>query len=264
MTTIYVADAFITDKPFSGDPAGICILESWKHNSWMQQVAAEMKHSETAFVVKNEEGFSLRYFTPTIEIPLCGHATLASAFILWDEHIVPATENIVFFAKGGTLNITKEKDTIHMDFPISESTSVKEIDTNTLDKLKINASSVYQSNNDFVYALETEEELKSYKPDFSVIKSLPHRMTIITAQSSQTGIDFVSRVFAPNAGIDEDPAPGVAHCILGPQWAERLKNSKLKAFQASQRGAHVELEIQDNRIQLSGKVKKVLKGTFYG
>lgn len=264
MIKIHVVDAFVTKKPFSGNPAGVCLLDSWKPDQWMQQVAAEMKHSETAFFVKNDSGFSIRYFTPTVEVPLCGHATLASAFILWEEGIVPQYEEIVFHAKGGTLKIKKEKEIIQMDFPTSSFQEVKNVDQSVLDTLSVKPLSVSKSENDIVFELENEHGIENCKPDFHSMKTLPYRMIILTAKSESPDIDFVSRVFAPTAGIDEDPATGIAHCILGPLWSKKLTKQVLKAYQASSRGAEFELSITDNQIQLIGKAKLMMKGQFYG
>ena len=261
---IYVVNAFITKKDFSGNPAGVCILNNWKPASWMQSVANQMNLSETAFVVKNEDGFSIRYFTPKIEVPLCGHATLASAFILWNEGISIRHEEIVFYANGGTLKITNENDNICMDFPRSKPILTKTFDKKSLEKLKLVPVSIYKSDNDIVYKLDTEKLVTDYQPDFSIIKQLPFRMHIITAKSDKNNLDFISRVFAPTAGIDEDPATGIAHCILGPLWSDKLQKNELNAYQDSARGANFYIKICGDRIKLVGRAKLVLKGDFYG
>jgi len=260
---IFIVDAFVTDNPFSGNPAGVCLLDNWRPDKWMQNVASEMKHSETAFVVKNDSGFGIRYFTPAIEVPLCGHATLASSFILWEEGVVPQYEEIIFHAKGGTLKIQKEKDIIKMDFPISCFQEMKNFDKAVLDVLSIKPVSVYKSERDILFEMSSEIEVQNYTPDFYSMKHLPYRMVIITSKSEKSDIDFVSRVFAPSAGIDEDPATGIAHCILGPLWAEKLEKQILKGYQASSRGAAFDISLDSNHIQLFGHARLVLKGNIY-
>ena len=260
---IFVVDAFKTDKPFSGNPAGVCILDERQSDEWMQQVAAEMKHSETAFMLKNDGGFTIRYFTPTIEVPLCGHATLASAHILWEEGICPGYEKITFYASGGVLKAIKEKDGISIDFPAFEPKVIdiaSKGETETM-KLNINHTSVYQSENDIVFELESEDQVKKFSPNFNDLGELPYRMIILTAKAKTC--DFVSRVFAPSAGIDEDPATGIAHCILGPLWSKKLNKERLIAFQASKRGGIFNIHCFRNRISLIGISKLRLKGTFF-
>ncbi|MBT6120798.1 PhzF family phenazine biosynthesis protein [bacterium] len=263
MIKIYVVDAFVTDKPFSGNPAGVCLLDSWESDQWMQQVASEMKHSETAFIVKNDTDFSIRFFTPTVEVPLCGHATLASAFILWEEGVVPQYKEITLHANGETLTAKNEKTQISIDFPSSPVQKVQNFDKTILKNLSINPVSICQSENDMVFELESEKEIKNYTPDFHFIKTLPFRMLVITARSDQSDLQFVSRVFAPTAGVDEDPATGIAHCILGPIWSEKLNEKTLKAFQASERGAFFDIQIKQARIVLAGKSRLVLKGSLF-
>jgi len=263
MYELFVVDAFVTKYPFSGNPASVCILDCWKSDIWMQAVANEMNHSETAFVLEHKNGFAIRYFTPSTEVPLCGHATLASAFILWKEGVVAQSEAIVFYAKGGILKLKKEKDIIQMNFPTSSFQEVKYPDQAVLNALFINPLSVSKSEKDIVFELKNESEIENYKPDFHSMKLLPYRMIILTAQSELPNIDFVSRVFAPSSGIDEDPATGVAHCILGPLWSQKLSKTRLRAFQASSRGAEFDVFVQDQRVILTGKATMVLKGRLY-
>jgi len=263
MYELFVVDAFVTKYPFSGNPASVCILDCWKSDIWMQAVANEMNHSETAFVLEHKNGFAIRYFTPNTEVPLCGHATLASAFILWKEGVIAQSEAIVFYAKGGTLKLKKEKDIIQMDFPTSSFQEVKYPDQTALNALSINPLSVFKSEKDIVFELKNESEIENYKPDFHSMKLLPYRMIILTAQSELPNIDFVSRVFAPSSGIDEDPATGIAICILGPFWSQKLSKTRLRAFQASSRGADFDVFVQDQRVFLSGRATMVLKGRLY-
>lgn len=170
---------------------------------------------------------------------------------------------IVFHAKGGTLKVKKEKEVIQMDFPISSFQEVKNVDQAVLNTLSVKPLSVSKSENDIVFKLESEHEIENYKPDFYSMKTLPYRMIILTAKSEKHGIDFVSRVFAPTAGIDEDPATGVAHCILGPLWSKKCSIQTLKAYQASLRGAEFGISLEGIRIQLLGQAKLILKGILY-
>ena len=264
MIKTYVVDAFITDRPFSGNPAGICFLDSWKSESLMQHIAAEMNHSETAFIVKQDDGFSIRYFTPTVEVPLCGHATLATASVIWHESLVHRSKDIIFYAKGGSLKAYQsESNVISIDFPKAVSRPLSQIDDSLLSQLHITTNSVYQSEKDLVYELDSENEVKNFNVDVAKLKTLPYRLHILTAESENPDFDFVSRVFAPTAGIDEDPATGIAHCILGPIWAEKLNKTTLKAYQASQRGALFGISVSGEKVQLTGTTKIMLKGHFY-
>lgn len=264
MVPIFVVDAFITDIPFSGNPAGICLLDSWKNDTWMQQVASEMKHSETAFLVKKDSGFGIRYFTPTTEIPLCGHATLASAYVLWKENIVSQHEDITFYAKGGDLTAKfLNNTTLALDFPTASSEKLVLLDNKIIKNLAIAPLNIYQSHQHIIFELPTENDIVNYIPDFDYMKTLPYRMIVITSKSKKPDIDFVSRIFAPTLGIKEDPATGVAHCILGPLWMKKLHKSELTAYQASSRGANFTLRVNETRIQLSGEAKLMVKGHFY-
>jgi len=218
---------------------------------------------EIDFVIKNATEYSIRYFTPTLEVPLCGHATLGAAFILWAEGLVPQNEAIVFQAKGGKLTAKYQKAGIQLDFPAAIAEPFQGFDKNNLKKLSINPTAIYQSGNDIVYELASENEVKNFQPDFQFMKILPFRMHIITAKAAQEDVNFISRVFAPTAGIDEDPATGIAHCILGPLWAEKLKQKTMKAFQASKRGAQFVVTIVGERVQLLGQARLILKGDFY-
>ena len=264
MIKTYVVDAFITDRPFSGNPAGVCLLDSWTSESLMQHIAAEMNHSDTAFIVKQDDGFSIRYFTPTVEVPLCGHATLAAASVIWHESLVHRSKDIIFYAKGGTLKAHQsESNAISMDFPKAAPKTLSQIDDTLLSQLNITTTHVYQSEKDLVYELDSENEVKNFNMDVVKLKAFPYRMHILTAESEKSDYDFVSRVFAPTAGINEDPATGIAHCILGPIWAEKLNKTTLKAYQASRRGAVFGISLSDEKVQLTGRIKIMLKGHFY-
>ena len=178
---IYVVDAFITSKPFSGNPAGVCILEERQSDDWMQAIASEMNHSETAFVLKNDAGFSIRYFTPTMEIPLCGHATLASARVLWEEGIVSRYNEITFISNGGTLQIKHQNDQIVMSFPKLEPNIIEGSSKISLKELQLNPVAIAQHKKDILFELETDKDVIHYTPNFEVLKKQPYRMIILTA-----------------------------------------------------------------------------------
>lgn len=261
MYPIYTVDAFVTQKSFSGNPAGVCLLDTWPTDDWMQNVAAEMNHAETAFVMPSDTGYAIRYFTPTIEIPLCGHATLASAHVLWEEGIVSRRSKITFFAKGGTLKVQRQGEQIQMDFPRPSFTMFDDFPDHVSD-LNLKPLCVAQSDKDLVYELASEKEVRDYDPPFLAMKTLPFRMHIITAKSDSEDCDFVSRVFAPSAGINEDSATGIAHCILGPFWEKKLDQTTFHAIQASKRGAHLGVVLQEKRVLLLGNAINTLKGSL--
>lgn len=251
-------DAF-TDRPFAGNPAAVCLLEDERDAQWMQAVAAEMNLSETAFVRPLDDGFELRWFTPAIEVDLCGHATLASAHALWTEGIVREAQSIRFHTKSGVLTCAKNGDLIELDFPATPAQEA-EPPAGLLDTLGVETSFVGQTKFDIVVVVDSEQTVRSLKPDFARLRRIPVRGIIVTSQSDAPQFDFVSRFFAPAAGIDEDPVTGSAHCCLGPLWSERLGRTKMTAFQASARGGVVRLGVAGNRVQLGGQAVTVLRG----
>jgi PhzF family phenazine biosynthesis protein len=258
MVSIYQVDAF-TAKPFSGNPAAVCILDEACDEIWMLNVAREMNLSETAFLNKQEDGYRLRWFTPVTEIELCGHATLASAHILWETGLLGPQEPANFHTLSGLLTAKKKGDEIEMDFPaisyepLSESSSVGGA---------LEVSPVYLGQSDFfiLVELESEREVRDLKPDFEKVKSLSADAIIITSVATTPGFDFVSRCFAPNVGIDEDPVTGSAHCFLGPFWSKRFGKDELVAYQASERGGEVRVCVQGERVILVGRAVTVLSG----
>ncbi len=251
-------DAF-TDRPFSGNPAGVCILEEMRDDRWMQNVAKEMNLSETAFLVKAADGYDLRWFTPETEVELCGHATLASAHVLWEERHLQPGEEARFQTKSGLITARQQEGWIEMDFPAEpEKAAVPPPElAAALDVLP-----VYIGKNRFDYLVEIESEnvLRRLKPDFSVLGQVPMRGVIVTARSLSTKYDFISRFFAPAVGIDEDPVTGSAHCCLGPYWQKKLKRYQLYAYQASARGGEIHVRVSADRVMLSGKAVTVLRG----
>lgn len=253
-------DAF-TERPFAGNPAAVCLLDNEADEQWMQDVAREMNLSETAFVRPLEEGFGLRWFTPAIEVELCGHATLASAHALWAAGIVNAAESIQFHTKSGALTCSKLGDLIQMDFPATPPEPADAPD-GLVEALGLEPSLVLRTKNDKFLVVGSENLLRSISPDFARLKDIPMRGVIVTSTSDDSRFDFVSRYFAPAAGIDEDPVTGAAHCCLGPYWSERLGRNEMTAFQASKRGGTVYVRVAGNRVILSGYAVTVLDGTL--
>lgn len=251
-------DAF-TDKPFSGNPAAVCFLEDEQDAVWMQAVAGEMNLSETAFVRRLEDGFELRWFTPAIEVDLCGHATLASVHALWAEGVVAIEQSIRFHTRSGILTASRNGDFIELDFPAVPVMEC-EAPAGLLDALDVEPSFVGKTKFDAFVVVESEKAVRALQPDFRRLAEIPTRGFIVTSQSDDAKFDFVSRFFAPAAGIDEDPVTGSAHCSLAPFWAERLGKSEMTGFQASYRGGVVQVRLNGERVILGGKAVTVLRG----
>jgi len=252
-------DAF-TDSAFAGNPAAVCILSEKMEDDWMQNLAAEMNLSETAFIYREGKNFNLRWFTPSSEVDLCGHATLASAHTLWEAGEVSSEETIDFDTKSGILTAEKNEKWIELNFPaeIEEAADIPENMTKALGQIEI----VYSGKNrmDYLLEVESEEIVKNIEPDFDLLKKIDTRGIIVTAISASDKYDFVSRFFAPNIGITEDPVTGSAHCCLGPYWSEKLNKNSLIGFQASERGGTVRVKADGNRINLSGKAVTIFRG----
>lgn len=250
-------DAF-TDKPFGGNPAAVCLLDEPRPDSWMQAVAREMNLSETAFLLRRADGFDLRWFTPAVEVDLCGHATLASAHVLWEQDHLPAGQAARFHTRSGLLEAKKCGSWIEMNFPSTPAKSIGRVETLET-ALSAAAKFTGQSQFDYLMELASEEELRALAPDFGSLRRLPVRGIIVTSRSSRPGYDFVSRFFAPAAGVDEDPVTGSAHCCLAPFWKERLGRDNLIGFQASARGGYVRTRCEGDRVLLSGQAVTVLR-----
>jgi len=253
-------DAF-TDRPFAGNPAAVCLLDSEQEAPWMQAVAAEMNLSETAFVRPLNEGFELRWFTPAVEVELCGHATLASAHALWTEGLVDNAKTIQFHTKSGVLTCARRDDFIELDFPALFTDSVASPKSLDL-ALGVTPSLVAASRFDTLVLVESAQEVRSLLPDFAQLRQIPVRGIIVTSASDDPRFDFVSRFFAPGAGIDEDPVTGSAHCVLGPFWSERLGKTEMTAYQASARGGIVSVRVSGERVFLGGQAVTVLRGAL--
>jgi PhzF family phenazine biosynthesis protein len=235
------------------------LLDNAGDESWMQAVAAEMNLAETAFVYPIEDGFSLRWFSPTTEVDLCGHATLASAHILWEAARLPADRPARFHTKSGVLTCVKRSDGIEMDFPATIA-NPEPAPRGLLESLGVApGATVARSRFDYFVELESEQKVRALAPDFRALKELDVRGVIVTAPGTGR-FDFVSRFFAPRVGIDEDPVTGSAHCALAPWWATKLGNNRMTAFQASRRGGVVGVEVRGDRVLLHGQAITVARG----
>lgn len=263
MPEMLIVDAF-AEEPFTGNPAGVCFLEAPAAEDWMQKVAAEMKHSETAFLVPQGDAWSLRWFTPAVEVNLCGHATLASAHALWSTGRLAAEAEARFDTRSGRLTCRRDGQRIVMDFPATPPTETT-APARLLSALGLAAEPrwVGRYREDFLVEVGSEAELLALNPDFRAVaarggKGL--RGVVVTARPTRERADFVSRFFAPGAGVDEDPVTGSAHCALAPYWVAQLGRNPLTGYQASQRGGWVGVEVQGERVLLSGEAVTVLAG----
>ena len=249
-------DAF-TDAPFKGNPAAVCILDRERDAAWMQNVAKEMNLSETAFLMHHVDGFSLRWFTPAVEVDLCGHATLASAHALWEERILETEAR--FHSRSGLLTATQNGEWIELDFPVKPEQPA-EPPPLLLEALGAKATYVGRNQFDYLVEVASDEELRALNPDHVRLRTIPVRGVIVTARSSDPRFDFVSRFFAPGSGVDEDPVTGSAHCALTPYWAKKLGKNEMTAFQASRRGGGVRVRLAGDRVKLGGRAVTVFRG----
>ena len=247
-----VVDAF-TREPFGGNPAGVLLLEEWPTDQWLQQFAAEMRHSETAFLVKREENhYHLRWFTPTVEMKLCGHATLAAAHVLRENHLIQAEKPILFDSLSGELRVEDEEGRLCLDFPVwqPEASTLSEP---ILQALGIENATIVKSmqGEEYLIVVDDPSIITSLEPDFEALHQGIVHMYIVTAPGPAP-YDFCSRMFAPNLGIDEDPVTGSAHSLLTPYWVERLGKTALKAHQSSERGGGLFVRLTDDRVRIAG------------
>lgn len=257
--TITQVDAF-TNEPFGGNPAAVCLLPAPAHAEWMQRVAREMNLSETAFLVRREAGeFDLRWFTPSVEVDLCGHATLASAHVLWEEGHLPADVPAVFHTRSGRLSATRRTGWIEMDFPAEPAEPVP-APAGLVEALGAEPRSVGRNRFDYLVEVDSHATVERLAPDFARLKQLETRGIIVTARAAGEGVDFVSRFFAPGTGIDEDPVTGSAHCCLGPYWQQRLGRDVFTARQVSERGGLVKVLVRGDRVVLMGQAVTVFRG----
>ncbi|MFV1982694.1 MAG: PhzF family phenazine biosynthesis protein [Thiohalomonadales bacterium] len=255
--TLYQIDAF-ANKVFQGNPAAVCPLDNWLEDNIMQAIAQENNLSETAFFVSNDNGFDLRWFTPTMEINFCGHATLAAAYVLFECLSYPLSE-IKFNTRVGEFIVSKEEKNFKMDFPLLE------LEPYTIDEDLINILGLVPQEamigTDIVILLASEHEVVDYSPNFELLKTLPGQGVCITAPG--VNYDFVSRFFVPKAGINEDPVTGSTHCALAPYWCKKLNKKHLSARQLSTRGGNVLCQVNNSRVTLRGQAVKYMQGTIY-
>jgi PhzF family phenazine biosynthesis protein len=256
-TPIWQVDAF-TSEPFSGNPAAVCVLDEARPEPWMQQVAREMNLSETAFLVAEEGGFLLRWFTPACEVSLCGHATLASAHVLWAEGMVEELRQLVFRTlHSGTLTAQQRQGRVELDFPARPPAEVP-APARLAEALGMEPQLVARGGEDFLVLAADEGVVRALRPDFGELRRLEVRGVIVTAASDE--FDFVSRFFAPAVGVDEDPVTGSAHCCLCPFWAARLGKQAMVGYQASARGGVVRVTLHGDRVVLAGCAVTTLRG----
>lgn len=261
---IVQVDAF-ADRPFGGNPAAVCVLEEECEAAWMQNVAMEMNLAETAFVKRRGDGsgdYDLRWFTPTTEVDLCGHATLASAHVLWEEGYLAPSETARFHTRSGLLTAQKQGAWIELDFPAEPATRVDaaDIPTELLCGLGVNALFVGRNRMDYLIEVVSEEIVRGLRPAMGALERVAARGIIVTAQSNGSPYDFVSRFFGPAVGVDEDPVTGSAHCCLGPYWQSRLNKTTFTAYQASGRGGVVHVRVEGGRVKLGGQAITTLRG----
>lgn len=256
---IYQVDAF-TDQPFSGNPAAVCPLPDARPVEWMQNVAAEMNLSETAFFWPTHNGWELRWFTPTVEVALCGHATLATAHVAWETRRATVGQSLNFLTRSGPLSATRSGKSITLDFPAQPVEAVDAPPGLAAALGGVEAQWVGRNRENYLALLADEAAVRGLAPDFRAFSALDAQGVIVTATATMEGFDFVSRYFAPAAGINEDPVTGSAHCALAPFWRQRLGKEEMVGYQASRRGGRVRVRDRGRRVDLAGRAVTVLEG----
>jgi len=251
-------DAF-TAQPFSGNPAAVCLMEKPGDEAWMQQVAAEMNLSETAFLYPYEHGYHLRWFTPKAEVDLCGHATLATAHVLYDDGHVSPTDEIHFFTRSGWVSATTGDRWLTMHFPRQEPVEV-EPPEGLVEALGVIPVYVGRYKSGLLVQVASEAEVRAVRPDLGRLRAMDHAKTCVTSVADDPAVDFVSRLFAPILGIDEDPVNGNSHTVLTPFWAARLGKTELLAHQASERGGELRLRLDRATVHIGGQCVTVMRG----
>jgi PhzF family phenazine biosynthesis protein len=256
---IVQVDAF-TNRPFAGNPAAVCVLQESKPDQWLRDVAREMNLSETAFLTPRDGGYDLRWLTPAVEVDLCGHATVASAHVLWEDGHLPQGQQAVFHTRSGRLTADRRGEWIELDFP-AKVAEAADAPPELLRSLHIEKPFFVGRNAfDYLVEVDSEETLRGLSPDHSALRKIPVRGVIVTARPAGGELDFVSRFFAPGSGVDEDPVTGSAHTALGPYWAERLGKTEFTAYQASARGGVVRVKLSGDRVLLGGQAVTVMTG----
>jgi predicted PhzF superfamily epimerase YddE/YHI9 len=261
MLPLLLVDAF-TDVPFAGNPAAVCVLDQWPSDRWLQNVGREMNLSETAFVRRREENeFELRWFTPTVEVALCGHATLAAAHALWETGTAAPTV-LGFHTQSGRLTaVPSSTGDIELDFPAKPTTRC-DVPTGLLSALGTAATNVERNAFDYLVEVADERAVRLIRPDFGRLSAVECRGVVVTARSENARYDFVSRYFAPKVGINEDPVTGSAHCRLAEYWGTRLGKNEMVGFQASERGGIVRILREAGRVKLGGRAVTISVGTL--
>jgi PhzF family phenazine biosynthesis protein len=254
--SLYQVDAF-SDIPFHGNPAAVCLLEGPAEEEWMASLAKEMNLSETAFLYPQDVGFNLRWFTPAVEVSLCGHATLASAHILYETETIKPDQEAIFYTASGELRARKQGEKIELNFPATPPEEIPEPAGLTA-ALGVEAEYIGKSRFDYLVRVASESEVREAKPDFIKLNELGVRGVMLTSQG-EGKFDFISRFFAPGAGIDEDPVTGSAHCCLGPYWGAELGKEEMQAYQASARGGEIGIRLAGERVNLTGKAVTIFQ-----
>ncbi|MGE5235038.1 MAG: PhzF family phenazine biosynthesis protein [Acidobacteriota bacterium] len=254
-------DAFASE-PFTGNPAAVVVTGSHLDERLMAQVAREMNLSETAFLVPEGDGYSLRWFTPEVEVELCGHATLASAHVLWQEGHLSSTDSARFHTRSGVLTGRRRGEWIELDFP-ARPAHAEDAPGELLRALAVHPVWVGKNVYDYLVEVADESSVRALDPDMLTLKKLGVRGIMVTSRSASPEFDFVSRFFAPGSGVDEDPVTGSAHCCLGPYWQARLGRTELSAFQASARGGVVRVRVAGERVMLQGQAVTVAAGELF-
>jgi PhzF family phenazine biosynthesis protein len=254
--TIYVVDAF-TEKAFKGNPAAVCLTSEPLDDVLMQSIAEEMNLSETAFLSPQQDGYSLRWFTPNTEVELCGHATLASAHTLWETEILPKVQQANFYTKSGLLTASKDGSWIQLNFPV-EPVSESEYPFELIEALNVEPIYVGRNRFDYFIEIESEDVVKNLSPNFSMLRTIKTRGVNVTSKSND--FDFISRCFFPALGVNEDPVTGSAHCGLAPYWSKKLNKTQMYAYQASARGGILKIDLQKDRVLMAGQAATVMKG----
>ncbi|HJS43396.1 MAG TPA: PhzF family phenazine biosynthesis protein [Gemmatimonadales bacterium] len=251
-------DSF-TNRPFAGNPAGVCMLPKAADETWMLDVAREMNLAETAFLVPRNGEYDLRWFTPTVEVDLCGHATLASAHVLWEDGHLKPDAQARFHTKSGLLTADRNDAWIELDFPATPALPA-DTPSGLIEALGAKPRFVGRSKFDYLVELEDEGTVRALDPDLTAVARVQARGVIVTSRADKDKYDFVSRFFAPQSGVPEDPVTGSAHCALTPYWSAKLGKRELMAYQASARGGELRLRLEADRVRLGGQAVTVLRG----
>ncbi len=259
---IVTVDAF-TGRPFSGNPAAVCVLPKPQPEQWMRDVAREMNLSETAFLTPYDDGYNLRWLTPLVEVDLCGHATIGASHVLWEDGHLPAGSQARYYTRSGLLTADRHGDWIELDFPVKLAEPAQP-PGELLPALGIaRPKAVCKNAFDYLVEIDSEHALRNLTPNHSLLKQVPVRGVIVTAASDESEYDFVSRFFAPAAGVDEDPVTGSAHTALGPYWGAKLDKTEMTGYQCSPRGGVVRMRLNRDRIILGGQAVTVMRSELF-